>query len=142
MSEVQRVVRATNVRVLPRTQEVRVAGPGVQVWRDRNRNQLLARFASARDRGYVQEVTPIKFTKQRDYVMLVRVLKAPPSRVPWYVGAAVASMGASVTIGLAAWHARYALLTLAGVALALPLLYWFSTHFRIIPAHCPCCKNG
>ena len=137
-----------NVRVLPRVQDFhpstpRVDGVRLQIWRDVNRNQLLARFASARNKGYVTQVTPIKRTARGEFTMVVKVLRDAPSRVPWYVAAVITSMSASLTIGLAAWHARYILLTMAGAILAVPLLYWVLTHFRVCPGlHCPCCKNG
>jgi hypothetical protein len=139
-----------NIRILPRTQNVMPLtedGARRQVWRDTNRNQLLARFASARDKGYVTGVTPIAYTKQRDYAMVVKVLRDPPARVPWYVAAVVASFGVSASIGLAAWHARFVLLGMAGAVLGVPVLWfvvtrlWHSGGCPGIPRHCGGCRG-
>lgn len=146
MGEVQRVVRARNVRVLPRTQDIMPNGLGVgmQVWRDTNRNRLLARFASARNKGYVTEVTPIKFTSRGDYVKVVKVLRRPPRRAPWYAFLVVAAMGTSVSIGLAVWHARFIILAALGTLAGIAFLVWLGTRVShsgaCVGIHCAGCR--
>lgn len=142
-------LRARNVRILPRVQDVPAVGGRMpengsryQIWRDTNRNQLLARLASARGKGYVEQVTPMKRTQRGDFAMVVKVIRDAPSRTPWYISATVVSISASFAIGLAAWHARYVFLSLAGIIVGVPALYWLVSHFRVCPGlHCPCCKG-
>jgi len=150
MSETSKALVARNVRILPSEQRVmplRADGARLQIWRDRNRNMLAARFASARDKGYVapQPVTPIKFTRSGQYAMVVKVLRDPPSPVPWYVGAVVASIGASAGIALAAYHARFVLLGMAGGIIGVPVLWWLITrlwHSGACPGlHCSGCRG-
>jgi hypothetical protein len=140
MSELQR-------RALPRTQRIAPNGldMDMQIWRDINDNQLKARFASARNRGYVIEVTPMKRTKRGDFAMVVKVLKPIPRKTPWYVLVVVASAGASVSIGLAIWHARQAIVTGLGTLAAIVFLLWLATRVShsgtCVGIHCPGCKS-
>lgn len=141
-----------NVRILPRTQRVmplNADGARCQIWRDSNYHMLLARFASARRKGYVapMPVAPAKLTKSGQYAMVVKVLRDPPTRIPWYVAAVVASFGVSASIGLAAWHARFVLLGMAGAVLGVPVLWfvvtrlWHSGACPGIPRHCHGCRG-
>jgi hypothetical protein len=138
----QKALVARRVRVLPRTQYVmplRGDDANWQIWRDVNRNVLLARFASARGKGYVSPspVTPVKLTAQGDYAMVVKVLRDPPSRTPWYVSAVVASLSATIGIGVAAYHARYVLLGIAAGIVALPVVWWIFTNLGHYVGACP-----
>lgn len=144
MTELENVRRA---RILPRTQSIMPNGLeiGMQIWRDRNGNQLLARFRSAREKGYVVGVTPMKRTKRGEFVMIVKLLKPIPRKTPWYVLAVVAGAGASVSIALMIWHARQAIAAGLGTLAAIVFLIWLGTRIShsgaCLGIHCAGCKG-